>query len=76
MDNPQREAEVREYLFEDDGRIPNNPNLPLLIYPGYSPSPSENLPAVRSYSRGTAGAGLGETGSSPTTTITPPPTRY
>jgi uncharacterized protein YjlB len=33
MGDPQREAEVREYLFEDDGRIPNNPNLPLLVYP-------------------------------------------
>ena len=25
--------DVREYRFEDDGRIPNNPALPLLIYP-------------------------------------------
>ncbi len=25
--------EVREYRFEDDGRIPNNPSLPLLVYP-------------------------------------------
>ncbi len=33
MDDPQREVEVQEYLFEDDGRIPNNPNLPLLLYP-------------------------------------------
>lgn len=28
------EIEVREHLFEDDGRIPNNPTLPLLVYPG------------------------------------------
>jgi uncharacterized protein YjlB len=28
-----REPEVTEHLFEDDGRIPNNPNLPLLLYP-------------------------------------------
>lgn len=27
-------TEVREYFFEDDGRIPNNPGLPLLVYPG------------------------------------------
>ena len=32
MDNRRLEAEVQEYLFEDDGRIPNNPNLPLLVY--------------------------------------------
>jgi len=25
--------EVRAYSFEDDGRIPNNPALPLLVYP-------------------------------------------
>jgi uncharacterized protein YjlB len=28
-----RETEVREYRFEDDGSIPNNPTLPLLVYP-------------------------------------------
>ena len=33
MDNPQREAEVQEHLFEDYGSIPNNPSLPLLVYP-------------------------------------------
>jgi uncharacterized protein YjlB len=25
--------EAREYRFEDDGSIPNNPTLPLLVYP-------------------------------------------
>jgi uncharacterized protein YjlB len=28
-----RETDVREYRFEDDGNIPNNPTLPLLVYP-------------------------------------------
>ena len=32
MNDRQLEVEVQEYLFEDDGRIPNNPNLPLLVY--------------------------------------------
>jgi uncharacterized protein YjlB len=32
MDHQRRETKVREHLFEDDGRIPNNPNLPLLVY--------------------------------------------
>lgn len=32
MNDRRLEAEVQEYLFEDDGRIPNNPNLPLLVY--------------------------------------------
>ncbi len=27
------DIDVREYRFEDDGRIPNNPTLPLLVYP-------------------------------------------
>jgi uncharacterized protein YjlB len=33
MDDRQLEVDVQGYLFEDDGRIPNNPNLPLLVYP-------------------------------------------
>lgn len=33
MDNGGREIEVRKHFFEDDGRIPNNPELPLLVYP-------------------------------------------
>jgi uncharacterized protein YjlB len=31
-EDQMQETEVREYLFEDDGRIPNNPTLPLLLY--------------------------------------------
>lgn len=27
-------AEAKEYHFEDDGRIPNNPTLPLIFYAG------------------------------------------
>jgi uncharacterized protein YjlB len=33
MDDRTQEADVREHFFEDDGRIPNNPELPLLVYP-------------------------------------------
>src|SRR5215213_3401790 len=32
MEHRRQETEVREYLFEDDGRIPNNLTLPLLVY--------------------------------------------
>lgn len=31
------QAKVQTLLFEDDGSIPNNPNLPLLVYPGALP---------------------------------------
>lgn len=34
MDYKTQQIEVREHFFEDDGRMPNNPELPLLIYPG------------------------------------------
>ncbi len=27
-------SNVQTYMFEDDGKIPNNPQLPLLVYPG------------------------------------------
>jgi uncharacterized protein YjlB len=33
MDDRLREAEVKKHFFEDDGHIPNNPKLPLLVYP-------------------------------------------
>lgn len=33
MDDRTQEVDIREHLFEDDGRIPNNSELPLLIYP-------------------------------------------
>lgn len=29
-----RALDVQAFRFEDDGRIPNNPSLPLLVYPG------------------------------------------
>ena len=32
MEDRQREVEVTEHRFEDDGTIPNNPRLPLLLY--------------------------------------------
>lgn len=34
MEDLVREVEVQEYSFVDDGRIPNNEGLPLLVYPG------------------------------------------
>ncbi len=33
MEDQTCEARVQQHFFEDDGRIPNNPELPLLIYP-------------------------------------------
>jgi uncharacterized protein YjlB len=29
----KQENDIGEYRFEDDGSIPNNPTLPLLVYP-------------------------------------------
>ena len=44
MDRQPRDSKVWWYLFEDDGRIPNNPELPLLLYPG-ALSVSDDLPS-------------------------------
>jgi uncharacterized protein YjlB len=33
-DTRQSTGEVQAHLFTDDGAIPNNPELPLLVYPG------------------------------------------
>jgi uncharacterized protein YjlB len=30
--------DVRTYMLDDDGRIPNNPQFPLLVYPGAIPT--------------------------------------
>lgn len=34
MDDRTQQIEVQEHFFGEDGRIPNNPKLPLLVYPG------------------------------------------
>lgn len=40
-------VDLQEYLLEDDGRIPNHPRLPLLVYPeGLSPA-QQNAAACR-----------------------------
>ena len=44
MDRQPRDPQVRRHLFEDDGRIPNNSDLPLLLYPG-ALSASDDLPS-------------------------------
>ena len=42
MEDRGPEIEVQEYRFEDDGRIPNNPTLPLLVYPRALAEPDRN----------------------------------
>ena len=44
MSEESRDNGVREYRFEDDGRIPNNPKLPLLVYPDALAEP-ERIPS-------------------------------
>ena len=49
MHQGPQEIEVQEYRFGDDGRIPNNPTLPLIVYPqalkehGRNPSRAKEL---------------------------------
>ncbi len=59
MGKGTRENGILEYRFEDDVRIPNNPNLPLLVYPGALGPPSASRPAARSGSPGTDGEAPG-----------------
>ena len=67
--------EVTEHRFEDDGKIPNNANLPLLLYPraleetDLSPSYVKELLARNGW------GGAWVNGVFPTTTTTPPRTR-
>jgi uncharacterized protein YjlB len=43
MNRQPRDPELPRHLFKDDGRIPNNPELPLLVYTGVLPA-SGGLP--------------------------------
>ena len=47
MSEGAQENGVREYRFEDDGRIPNNPTLPLLVYPRAIGEPERDLSRCR-----------------------------
>ncbi len=38
----ERELVPEQYLFEDDGRLPNNPHLPLLLYRGALTLPKDD----------------------------------
>lgn len=38
---------VETFMFADDGRIPNNPGLPLLVYPGALPDSADRTSACR-----------------------------
>jgi uncharacterized protein YjlB len=55
--NRTQEVEVRKHFFEEDDRIPNNPELPLLVYPGalgesdLSPSRCKELLAENGWGR-------------------------
>ena len=34
MPNPPDALTIEEHFFADDGRVPNNPSLPLIVYRG------------------------------------------
>jgi hypothetical protein len=70
MGNKAQEIEVRERFLEDDGHIPKNPELPLLIYLGSLGGADLPPCAARNFSRRTVGAAPGTTAASPTTTTT------
>ena len=43
----QSGVDVREYSFDDDGRIPNNPDLSLLVYPQALPKRAQEPSACK-----------------------------
>lgn len=40
-------GDVKTLMFEDDGRIPNNPVLPMLVYPGGLPDEARSAAGCR-----------------------------
>lgn len=49
-------TDILTYTFDDDGRIPNNPDLPLLIYSGAVENPSASTIRSRFEQSGWGGA--------------------
>jgi uncharacterized protein YjlB len=45
MNRQPQNPEVHAHFFEDDGRIPNNPGLPLLVYPRALLVSADDLPS-------------------------------
>ncbi len=68
-------SRIQEYRFEDDGRIPNNPALPLLVYPGALGEPERDPSRCKKKLAENGWGGAWVTVSSPTTTTTRPLTR-
>ncbi|WP_207956050.1 hypothetical protein [Rubrobacter marinus] len=62
MSEGAQKAEAREYRFDDDGRIPNNPKLPLLYYPGRSGAGALPVPVQGDPRRERLGGRMGERG--------------
>ena len=63
---------IEEHLFADDGRVPNNPRLPLIVYRGALDTALAPPPPARRASPAMAGAGDGVPEFTLTTTITVP----
>ncbi len=70
---------VEEHLFTDDGHVPNDPYLPLIVYRAVLETGPRAAAACEALFAGNdwsvTGAQPGSTGSTHTTTITAPRTR-
>lgn len=40
------EQQIRSYMFKDDGEVPNNPELPVMVYPGVFKDNPSGIEAV------------------------------
>jgi uncharacterized protein YjlB len=41
-----QQVQIQKYHFDDDGSIPNNPALPLIVYPGALPQGHDSAPDI------------------------------
>jgi hypothetical protein len=72
--NDPRGIQTHDHSFEDDGRIPNNPTLPLLVYPQALSEAEREASRCRAL-LAENGRAPGWTASSPTTITTRSPTK-
>jgi len=76
MSNLPAAVTIEEHFFADDGRVPNNPSLPLIVYRGAVETGARAAAACEALFAENGWSGGGATASTLTTTTTAPPMRF
>src|SRR5438105_2539783 len=75
MPNPRDALTIEDHFFADDGRVPNNPSLPLIVYRGALETGPRCVADCERLFADNGWGGGGATGFTRTTIITARPTK-